>query len=81
MRLDIEKQKELEPKRMEYAMKELTKIGIAPLIISNKRIEFEFKGESVMLYPYSGWFTGKSVQDGRGIEKLLKQLKNNNNKL
>ena len=33
------------------------------------------KGERVMVYPYTGWFTGKTVKDGRGINNLLKQIK------
>lgn len=75
MRLDIERQKELEPKRFAYAIEKLQELG---LIITDQvkgRIQFEFKGEIVTFYPYSGWFTGKTVKDGRGIELLLKQLK------
>lgn len=32
-------------------------------------------GHAVMHYPFTGWHTGKSIKDGRGIQNLLKQLK------
>ena len=37
-------------------------------------LQFIFRGSPVTLYPYSGWFTGKTVKDGRGIHNLLKQI-------
>lgn len=74
-RLNIDRQKELEPERMDYAIYQLDAAGMKPLIISENRIEFEFKGESVILFPSSGWHSGKSIKDGRGIKKLLNQLK------
>lgn len=37
-------------------------------------LQFTFRGSPVTLYPYSGWFTGKTVKDGRGIMNLLKQI-------
>lgn len=74
-RLNIERQKELEPKRFEYAKAELNKLGYVLTFEDATRLEFIFKGEKIQLYPYSGWHTGKTIKDGRGIEKLLKQLK------
>ena len=38
-----------------------------------------FDNEKVKFFPYSGWHTGKSIKDGRGIENLLKQLKKQHN--
>jgi len=38
------------------------------------KLQFSFKDEIVTLYPYSGWHTGKSITDGRGINKLLTQI-------
>lgn len=72
-RLDIEKQQELEPKRIEFAKTELEKLG-KKVFINGKTISFEHKNCIIVLYPYSGWFTGKSIIDGRGINNLLKQL-------
>ena len=75
-RLDKERQMELEPKRMEYATKMLHAAGIkSVLAVSDNCLKFDFQGESVCFFPYSGWHTGKSIKDGRGINKLLEQLK------
>jgi len=77
-RLDTDRQNKLEPKRIEVAIRALDAVGINPIIVSGKRIEFEFKGGSVFFYPYSGWHTGKSIKDGRGLQNLLTQLKTTN---
>lgn len=77
MRLDIEKQKSLEPKRLAYAHERITTLSDCDILeTTEKRIVFKFKGEKVTLYPYSGYFSGKSVKAGRGIDYLLQQLKN-----
>lgn len=76
-RLNIERQKELEPKRMEYAFNELYAAGIRSMKVNDEMncIEFFYKDEKVVLYPYSGWHTGKPIKDGVGLQKLLDQLK------
>lgn len=74
-RLDKQRQKRLEPLRMEEAKR---KIGaICPNLYSqtSNSISFDFNGSKVTYYPYSGWATGKSIVDGRGLENLLNQLK------
>lgn len=73
-RLDIEKQKELEPKRMEYARNQITALGYPVTEVKCHTLQFTFRGSPVTLYPYSGWFTGRTVTDGRGIKNLLKQI-------
>lgn len=73
-RLDQDKQIKFEPKRMQYAKEELMRLGLT-FKANDKVIEFFHKGEMVRLYPYSGWHTGKSIVDGRGINNLIKQLK------
>ena len=74
-RQNQERESELQPKRMLYA---LTKIGklktVSDIQVSKTLIEFTFKDHIVRFYPYSGWHTGKSIIDGRGIDNLLKQL-------
>lgn len=75
-RLDIERQKKLEPERIKWAKKKIQELGFDITFECETRIEFEFKGETVKLFPYSGWHTGKSIKDGRGIQKLLNQLMN-----
>ena len=74
-RLNIERKIELEPERMEYAIKKIRECGIVTTLSDKTKIEFLFKGEKVTLYPYSGWHTGKSIKDGTGLQNLLKQLK------
>ena len=69
------RQMELEPKRMEYAKSEITKLGLEVFEQSETLLKFYFKGKAVTLFVYTGWHTGKSIKDGRGIKNLLKQLK------
>ena len=62
--------------RVEYAFNEITALGYTCRYDDgNKRITFDFKGHTVMFYPYKGWFSGKTVKDGRGLINLLKQIK------
>lgn len=73
-RLNIDRQNKLEPIRLQKAIMEITNLGLKITSITQKMIEFEFKGHTVRFYPYSGWTTGKSIKDGRGLDNLLKQL-------
>lgn len=73
-RLDTERQKELEPQRMEYAIMKLDRI-VSIAYVSKTEIQFYWKDELVRYFPYSGWHTGKSISDGRGLQNLLNQLK------
>ena len=73
-RLDEQRQKELEPERIEYAQEQLRLLGFQVESFKN-RLEFVFNGYKVQFWPYSGWHSGKTIQDGRGITNLLKQLK------
>ncbi len=73
-RLDKERQNELQPKRMELAIDELTQLGFDVSQKGEGCISFMFKESEVLFYPYSGWHTGKSIKDGRGLNNLLKQL-------
>lgn len=79
-----ERQAELEPSRVQYAIEQLTGLGYEVERLTglgeiadqhNTRIlRFTHKGSPVLFYPYTGWHTGKTIKDGRGIHKLLKQL-------
>ena len=73
-RLDKEKQQKLEPKRINFAINELSKLGIQVQAETNTMISFLFEGQIIHYYPYSGWHTGKGIKDGRGWENLKKQL-------
>ena len=72
-RLDKERQKVMEPKRVKECKEILTELGLNPKEYE-KKIEFVFKQELITFFPYSGWHTGKSIIDGRGFKKLVNQL-------
>ena len=71
-----ERQQELEPGRVEYARRQIENLGYTVTQMSPTTLQFTFMGSIVRVFPYSGWFTGKTVKDGRGIHKLLNQIKN-----
>ena len=73
-RLNIERQQRLEPVRIEYAVKRIEELGYQVVYRDNLMIKFMYKGHPVFFYPYSGWATGKTIKDGRGLSKLLKQI-------
>lgn len=74
-RLNIERQKELEPKRMSFAKEQIAKLGYEISFSNVTYLIFEYKGYPIRFYPYSGWHSGRSITDGRGLNKLLKQIK------
>lgn len=74
-RLDIERQNKLEPIRLRTAINEIQKLGLRIDNCTDKMIEFEYKGHSIKYFPYSGWATGKTIKDGRGLMNLINQLK------
>lgn len=64
-----------EPGRWEYVLSVLKDKGYQPAEDKGKKcIRFSFRGNTVTVWPYKGWFSGKGVKDGRGIDKLLKQI-------
>lgn len=70
-----EYRKPKEDNRIKYAKSELEKRGYEVTHdASNKCLIFEYKGNKIRLFPYTGWFTGKGIKDGRGLQNLLKQL-------
>jgi hypothetical protein len=54
MRLNIERQNELEPRRMEYARNQITALGYEIIEENATTLKFTFKGSTVTLFPYSG---------------------------
>lgn len=64
-----------QPTRMEFAKSAIERLGYKVKEVDSTTIMFEFCGEVIRVYPYTGWFTGKTVTDGRGIKNLLKQIK------
>ena len=74
MRLDIERQKKLEPIRMAEAKSQLAKLGYEAIEVDSTEINFNFKGNTIKYFPYSGWAQGKGIKAGRGLQNLLRQL-------
>jgi hypothetical protein len=64
-----------EPKRIDYAVKQLQKAGKEIHFQDHNTVQFWHNDNLITLYPYTGWHTGKGIKDGRGIANLLKQLK------
>jgi len=75
-RLDIERQNTLQPKRMDIAIQQITKLGYDVIKENETKLTFEFNGCTVYFFHYRGWHSGQSIKDGRGLQKLLMQIKN-----
>jgi len=73
-RLDKEREQALQPGRMEFAKKQIEDLGYDVDQISHAELQFLFKGKVVRFWPYSGYHSGKTITDGRGLHKLLKQI-------
>ena len=78
-RLNIDRQNTLEPKRIQYAKEQIEKLGYKVVQLGNTQLIFKYGGCYVHFFPYSGWHSGASIKDGRGLENLLKQIKPKNN--
>jgi hypothetical protein len=63
-----------EPKRMQYAIEQITKLGYEIIEKDSTKIVFMFKDSPITFFPYTGWHTGKTIKDGRGINNLIEQL-------
>ena len=74
-RLDQEKEERLQPQRIKSCKSVLEKLGFEVKENGETELQFMFKGSLVKFWPYSGWHTGKTIQDGRGFDRLLRQIK------
>ena len=61
-RLDTERQNRLEPKRIEYAIQQIQKLGFEVNKVSDHEINFQYKGHIIKFFPYSGWATGSTIK-------------------
>ena len=81
-RQDKERENELQPVRMSFAIKELKERGYEVTQVNDTLLQFkhpnDFSGKTINYFPYSGWASGSTIKDGRGLEKLLRQLNKNN---
>lgn len=73
-RLNQEREKRLQPKRMQTAINKISGLGYELFDVTEKSISFLFKGNKVTYWPYSGWASGKTINDDRGLTKLLHQI-------
>jgi len=73
-RQDQERQKKLEPLRMKNAREAIEKKGYMVSLKSETTLMFTFKDVLILYFPYSGWATGATIKDGRGLKKLLMQI-------
>lgn len=74
-RVDKEREAALQPQRMQTAKQAIRNLGYAIKFEDETTLRFMYKGSEVSFYPYSGWASGKTITDGRGIEHLLSQIK------
>lgn len=73
-RLNQKKEAILEPRRVQSCAKALEGMGY-DVEVCSKNLKFTHNGHTITMFPYSGWFSGKGIQDGRGFKNLLRQLK------
>lgn len=73
-RLNKYRQENLEPKRMNFALKKLQELKLEITLQTDNQINFKYKYSTIQYFPYSGWHSGKNIVDGRGWKKLHKQL-------
>jgi hypothetical protein len=66
--------KKIESERIKYSAKQIENSGFEIWDITDKKIEFFFKGSLITFYPFTGWYTGKTINDGRGFKNLIKQI-------
>ena len=74
-RLDQEREKKLQPERMNNAVLKICALGLDIVFKDDTTIRFKYKDNIIEFYPYSGWHQGKGIKAGRGIQNLIKQLK------
>lgn len=71
-----ERERELTPQRLNYAVEKIKNKGFEPLILEDgKELTFlRSNGKEVRLFVYTGWWSGKGIGSGRGINNLLKLI-------
>ena len=64
-RLDQEREKRLQPKRISYAVSQIQSMGLEIIEVNETRVDFYFNGDIIKYFPYSGWHTGTSIVTGK----------------
>lgn len=73
-RLNQEREEELQPKRMQSCREKLESLGFTVRAVGGDLLTFDYNGNTIKFWPYSGWHSGKGINDGRGFGKLLRQI-------
>jgi hypothetical protein len=60
--------------RLEFAEMRILELGFDITSVNKTELRFEFNGSMIYFFPFTGWHSGKTIQDGRGLNNLLKQL-------
>lgn len=76
-RLNQEREKQLQPERIKTAKSRITRLGFVINFEDDTTLKFQYLGNTITFFPYSGWFSGKGVEAGRGIDNLIKQISPN----
>jgi len=66
-----------EPRRIKYALEQLSKENYSVKIMGNSRLDIILRQGMISIWPFSGWFVGRKPLGkikGRGIAKLMKEL-------
>jgi hypothetical protein len=74
-RLNTERQRELEPKRLDIAENAIIEAGYDVISKDDTKVTFMFNGSLITYFAYSGWASGKTIKDGRGLKHLINQIK------
>ena len=62
------------PGRMRHAKKRITSLGYKITQETQYELEFRYNCETVKFNPFTGWASGKSIRDGRGLQNLIDQI-------
>ncbi|RZK60233.1 MAG: hypothetical protein EOO91_02230 [Pedobacter sp.] len=62
---------------MNEAIAAISALGYEVKVMDETQINFQYKEHTIRFFPYSGWASGKTIRDGRGIANLLSQLSAN----
>lgn len=69
---------EVLPGRLDWAKKRFAQAGIPLVKESDMALIVRVRCHNVTYYPFTGWFFGKGIKDGRGLENLIKQCQAGN---
>ena len=62
--------------KFEYAEMCILDTGCDIIRKDESKIVFLYNYQTIFYYPFKEWATGKGIKDGRGLNNLLKQIKN-----